>query len=187
MWSTSAILTPFLSWLAIGSVHETSPSSLFIACSSSTGQHLCATDLPDRVESSILNPASGQCIPDDAVCGWKCRRDPRCVEFDVWSSNRTCELYYSPPTAYLLTPGCVHFQVNEREILSESSIILFSCHRNILDTSQIVRMVSPWRQLQYPIGVYGGEGRIKWVYSWLMNGSLNLSLFLSWSTHILWE
>ena len=73
----------------------------------------CGIDAANRTVSSIPDFSSyPECIPRDVVCGWTCKKDPNCVEFNIRNDLQLCELYYSRPARFQKVDQCLHYKVN---------------------------------------------------------------------------
>ena len=72
----------------------------------------CAIDEANRTVSLIPDVSSyPDCIPWDVVCGWKCKKDSNCVEFNIRIDLQLCELYYSRPACFQKVDQCLHYKV----------------------------------------------------------------------------
>ena len=59
-------------------------------------------------------------IPDVAFCAWTCNREPQCMHFNYRKDNRTCDLFYTNQTCFVMDVNCLHFQVDKHSLLTNT-------------------------------------------------------------------
>ena len=88
-------------------------------------QSRCAVDPANKTESSFSSASFyPECVPPDVICGWKCREDRNCVEFNIKNDLQLCQLYYFRPTNFQQVDQCLHYQVIPHNILNKVTIPL---------------------------------------------------------------
>ena len=81
-----------------------------------TTEVACIVDEPPSKVTDFKQISSSSpsiCIPGSALCGWECRKEPNCTNFNYRSDVGICELFFYTPISSSHCNNCSHFRVSK--------------------------------------------------------------------------
>jgi len=72
----------------------------------------CAADKPAKIFPLAEISTVPKCIPDSALCSWKCHMEPNCTCYNFDAVDNQCQLYDYIPTNFVINATCEYFKVS---------------------------------------------------------------------------